>query len=176
MGFNLPKVSGEVFFETFPVGPLQCNCSIIADPITKACVIVDPGGDPERIMSIVNENDLLVKQIVHTHAHLDHILASAEIKKRTGAPLLLHKGDQFLWDALESQCQRFGIECGETSRIDSWLSDEDSLHCCDGVAIHTPGHTLSFSFWFENHSYLSLATRFSIGCRQDRLPGGALSK
>ena len=52
MGFNLPKVSGEVFFETFPVGPLQCNCSIIADPITKACVIVDPGGDPERIMSI----------------------------------------------------------------------------------------------------------------------------
>ena len=125
MGFNLPKVSGEVFFETFPVGPLQCNCSIIADPITKACVIVDPGGDPERIMSIVNENDLLVKQIVHTHAHLDHILASAEIKKRTGAPLLLHKGDQFLWDALESQCQRFGIECGDTSKLDGWLSDEE---------------------------------------------------
>ena len=79
MGFNLPKVSGEVFFETFPVGPLQCNCSIIADPITKACVIVDPGGDPERIMSIVNENDLLVKQIVHTHAHLDHILARQQL-------------------------------------------------------------------------------------------------
>ena len=178
MGFNLPKVSGEGFFETFPVGPLQCNCSIVADPVTKACVIVDPGGDPERIMSIVNENNLMVKQIVHTHAHLDHILASAEIKKRTGAPLLLHKGDQFLWDALESQCQRFGIECGDTSKLDGWLSDEDSLHCCDGVAIHTPGHTPgSFSFWFENHSLLIAGdTLFQLGVGRTDLPGGSFEQ
>ena len=77
------------------------------------------------------------------------------------APLLLHKGDQFLWDALESQCQRFGIECGDTE-IDGWLSDEDALHCCDGVAIHTPGHTLvHFPFGLRIILYSLQETRFS---------------
>ena len=81
-------------------------------------------------------------------------------------------------NALESQCQRFGIECGETSRIDSWLSDEDSLHCCDGVAIHTPGHTPgSFSFWFENHSLLIAGdTLFQLGVGRTDLPGGSFEQ
>ena len=178
MAFESPKVSGNIFFDTFPVGPLQCNCSIIGDPVSKSCVIVDPGGDPEKIMSIVEENRLTVRQIVHTHAHLDHILASAEIKSKTGAPLLLHKGDQYLWDALESQCQRFGINCGETSELDSWLSDETALDCCGGVALHTPGHTPgSVSFWFENHSLLIAGdTLFQLGIGRTDLPGGSFEQ
>ena len=46
MDFNLPEIKGDIVFESFPAGPLQCNCSIVGDPVTKRCVVVDPGGDP----------------------------------------------------------------------------------------------------------------------------------
>ena len=86
MGFNLPEIKGDMVFESFSAGPLQCNCSVIGDPLTKRGIIVDPGGDPEKIMSIVRENELQITAIVHTHAHLDHVLASSTIQEQTGAP------------------------------------------------------------------------------------------
>jgi len=54
MPFSVPEVRGDVIFESFPVGPLQCNCAIIGDPIAKTCLIIDPGGDPDKIMAIVD--------------------------------------------------------------------------------------------------------------------------
>ena len=60
MGFNLPEIKGDIVFESFPAGPLQCNCSIVGDPVTKRCVVVDPGGDPEKILAFVDENGLVV--------------------------------------------------------------------------------------------------------------------
>ncbi|MEK1842052.1 MAG: MBL fold metallo-hydrolase, partial [Pseudomonas sp.] len=95
--------------ETFPVGPLQCNCTIIGDPITKKAIVVDPGGNHELILARLDALGLKVVSIIHTHAHLDHFLASGQLKEKTGATLHLHKEDQFLWDNLEMQCQMFGV-------------------------------------------------------------------
>ena len=86
--------------ETFPVGPLQCNCTIIGDPVSKKAIVVDPGGDPELIMARLDAHGLKVVSIIHTHAHLDHFLASGSMKEKTGATLHLHKADQVLWDTL----------------------------------------------------------------------------
>ena len=126
-------------------------------------------------MAIVDQHGLTVKGIIHTHAHLDHILASAEIKNRTGAPLLLHQGDKFLWDALEDQCQKYGLDYTPTPEPDVWLKDDSALGCCGGVAIHTPGHTPgSISFWFENHDVLIAGdTLFQLGIGRTDLPGGS---
>ena len=179
VGFNLPEVRGDIIFESFPAGPLQCNCSIIGDPISKKCLIVDPGGDPDKIMGVVEEHELKVVGIVHTHAHLDHILASAEIQNRTGAPLQLHQGDMFLWSALESQCERFGVPYTPTpAEPDGWLDDESLLDCCGGVTLHTPGHTPgSVSFWFENHDLLIAGdTLFQMGIGRTDLPGGSFNE
>lgn len=178
MPFELPEVKGNVVFESFPAGPLQCNCSIVGDPASKKCLVVDPGGDPDRIMSIVEKHELKVVGIIHTHAHLDHMLASAEIKERTGAPLHLHQGDMFLWSAFESQCERFGITATPTPDPDEWLSDETLLDCCGGVALHTPGHTPgSISFWFEDHELLIAGdTLFQMGIGRTDLPGGSFNE
>lgn len=178
MPFNVPEVRGDVVFESFPVGPLQCNFSLIGDPITKTCLIVDPGGDPEKIMALVDEHQFTVRAIIHTHAHLDHILASAEIRQRTGAPLLLHQGDKFLWDALESQCAKYGVQYTDTPDPDRWIVDDLALDCCGGVAIHTPGHTPgSCSFWFENHDVLIAGdTLFQLGIGRTDLPGGSFEQ
>lgn len=72
----------QFIIKTFPVGPLQCNCSVIGDSLSGRALVIDPGGDADHIMALVKELKLTVVAIIHTHAHLDHILAAGEIKKR----------------------------------------------------------------------------------------------
>ena len=95
--------------KTFSVPPLGCNCSIIGDPVTKQAIVVDPGGAPERILREVQQLGLTVTHILHTHAHLDHFLASGDMKKVTGATICLHHDDLDLWKMLEVQCELFGV-------------------------------------------------------------------
>ncbi len=139
--------------ETFPVGPLQCNCTIIGDPLTRKAIVVDPGGDHELILQRLDRLGLQVVSIIHTHAHLDHFLASGEMKKRTGASLHLHKDDQFLWDNLEMQCQLFGVplHAGAGPGPLAGRRRGTGLRLRSGTAHagHTPG---SMSFWFPGRS------------------------
>lgn len=132
-----------MIFRSFAVPPLDCNCSIIGDPITKHAIVVDPGGDPARILKELQESGLTVAYIVHTHAHFDHFLASGEMKRATGAPLWLHKADKTLWDNLELQCQTFGVRYTPAPPPDRWLKDDEELTLGEfkGLALHTPGHT-----------------------------------
>ena len=170
---NTAPVSNFII-RTFPVGPLQCNCSVIGDRLSGKALVVDPGGDADKILALVKELNLRVVAIIHTHAHLDHILASGEIKKATGAPIYLHKGDQFLWDMVEEQCIRFGVPKVTLPDPDHHIQDDQAFDCCGAVALHTPGHTPgSVSFWFEEYKTLIAGDtlfRGSIG-RTD-LPGG----
>jgi glyoxylase-like metal-dependent hydrolase (beta-lactamase superfamily II) len=132
-----------MIFRSFPVPPLGCNCSIIGDPATRKAIVVDPGGDSERILKEVEALGLAVAHIVHTHAHFDHFLASGQMKAATGAPLWLHKADQRLWDNLEMQCRLFGIPYAPVPPPDRWITDDEALSLggITGVALHTPGHT-----------------------------------
>ena len=164
--------------ETFPVGPLQCNCTIIGDPISKKALVIDPGGDHQLILDRLEVLGLKVVSIIHTHAHLDHFLASGEMKKATGASLHLHKEDQFLWDNLEMQCQRFGVPYRPVPAPDYWLQDDEELACGCGVALHTPGHTPgSMSFWFPQDKLLIAGdTLFRRGIGRTDLWGGNYQK
>lgn len=149
---------------SFPVGPLQCNCTVLGDSETGDGYVFDPGGDPGRIMAAVAELGLEIKALVHTHAHLDHILAAGEIKKRTGAPIYLNQADRFLWDALDEQCRLFGVPYVAQPSPDHWLADDDSLSCCGGVAMHTPGHTPgSMCYYFQEHSLLIAGDTLFLG-------------
>lgn len=170
----MQTVQPTLIRETFPVGPLQCNCTIIGDPITKKAIVVDPGGDHQLILHRLDQLGLKVVSIIHTHAHLDHFLASGEMKKATGATLHLHKDDKFLWDNLEMQCQRFGVPYTPIPDPDHWLQDDDELACGCGVALHTPGHTPgSMSFWFPEAKLLIAGdTLFRRGIGRTDLWGG----
>jgi hydroxyacylglutathione hydrolase len=132
-----------MIFRTFPVPPLQCNCSIIGDPISKKAMVVDPGGDHDGILSTLRDLDLTVSLIVHTHAHFDHFLASGEMQKATGAPLCLHKADHPLWENLELQCQLFGVPYVPVPPPTQWIDDGEKLDIGNlaATSVHTPGHT-----------------------------------
>lgn len=143
--------------KTFSVPPLGCNCSIIGDPVTKQAVVIDPGGAPERILREVEELGFTVIRLLHTHAHLDHFLASSEIKRATGAAICLHQGDLELWKNLELQCRVFGVSYVPALPPDHWLADEEKVMVGQVpiVALHTPGHTPgSLSFHVPNDKLL----------------------
>jgi glyoxylase-like metal-dependent hydrolase (beta-lactamase superfamily II) len=131
------------FIQSFPVGPLQCNCSIIACEETKEAAIIDPGGDAEKILDLIKEHDFKVKYLLHTHAHFDHVLGSRAIKEATNAKICLHKGDQWLYDNLLTQCSLFGFSALEPIPADHYLSDEEEVKVgkLNTSVIHTPGHT-----------------------------------
>ena len=108
--FNSMTHNGTTFIrETFPVGPLACNCSIIGDSLTQKAMVVDPGGDAEKIFTRTKALGLTIIALICTHAHFDHFLAAGELHEKTGALIYLHKDDKLLWDALELQCQMFGV-------------------------------------------------------------------
>jgi len=106
-------------------------------------IVVDPGGDNERILGEVHALGLNVVSVLHTHAHFDHFLASGEIKKATGATLCLHPDDRELWQMLEVQCRTFGVPYVPVPLPDYWLQDEEKviLGAIEAMAVHTPGHT-----------------------------------
>jgi hydroxyacylglutathione hydrolase len=133
----------DVFIESFPVGPLQCNCSVIACKKTKEAAVIDPGGDVDKILALLKEHDFKVKYLLHTHAHFDHIMGSRKLKEATGAKICLHKGDEFLYQNLEKQCSMFGFETTEPLACDHFLTDEEPVQIGEVKAqvLHTPGHT-----------------------------------
>jgi len=141
--------------DTFPAGPLSCNCSILADPVTKEGVLVDPGGHPETIIQKLKLLDVKIKYILITHAHFDHFLAADIIKNHTGAKVVLHKEDLPLWSMLELQCSMFGAKSLGPVSQPEWLLDSDAdIKVNDrlvGKALHTPGHSPgSTCFLFES--------------------------
>jgi hydroxyacylglutathione hydrolase len=163
--------------KTFPVGPLQCNCTILGDSETGVGYVFDPGGDAGRILATVESMGLRIIGIVHTHAHLDHILAAGEVKHKTGAPVWLHRSDKRLWDALGFQCKMYGIPYTPVPDPDHWIEDEQDLKC-GGCCIHTPGHTTgSTSFYFEASRLLIAGdTLFRGSVGRTDLEGGSANQ
>jgi len=158
---------------SFPVGPLQCNCTVLGDPETGVGYVFDPGGNAGHIMATVAELGLKIVGIVHTHAHLDHVLAAGAIHRQTGAPIWLHRSDWLLWSTLEQQCRSFGVAYAPQPDPHHWLEHEQDLSC-GGLCIHTPGHTQgSSSFYFEDAGLLLAGDTLFLGSvgRTD-FPGG----
>jgi glyoxylase-like metal-dependent hydrolase (beta-lactamase superfamily II) len=168
-----------VLVDVFPVGPLQCNCSIVADPGTRQALVVDPGDEPDRVLAALAENGLTAVGLVHTHAHLDHVGVSALLSRVTGAPILMHEGDAPLYGALETQAALFGFDVEPPGAVDRFLSHGDRVACGGSSleVIHTPGHTpgsLCFRMEGDRPMLFSGDTLFRRSIGRTDLWGGSL--
>ncbi len=132
-----------MILKTIPVGPLQCNCSILGDEQSGTAIVIDPGDEAERIAALVQKMGLTVSHIVHTHAHIDHIGGSAEFKRLCGGHASLHRGDQWLYEHLEMQGQMIGMAATEAVALDSHLEEGDRFDLGEHrlEVLHTPGHS-----------------------------------
>lgn len=88
--------------ESFPVPPLQCICTIIGDPETRECIVVDPGGNVNEILERISEKGLTLKRVLITHGHLDHIAGGKELKDKTGCEIIMHQDDLGLYEKVWS--------------------------------------------------------------------------
>ncbi len=166
--------------EIFPVGPLQCNCSVVGDEQTNEAIVIDPGDDIEEVMSIVQRHGLTVNQIVVTHAHIDHVGGAMKLKRLTGAPVLLNQNDYALLKMLDVQASWIGMPTPETVTIDSSLEAGDRVRTGSLVAdvLHTPGHTEgSICLYFAPEKKLIAGdTLFAGSIGRTDLPGGSYEK
>jgi glyoxylase-like metal-dependent hydrolase (beta-lactamase superfamily II) len=129
--------------ETFPVGLLQCNCTILGDEEAHEAIVIDPGDEIGRIERRLTELGLQLKQILITHAHIDHIGGALKLKKLTGAPIFLNESDLPLLKMMAAQAAWIGMAPPETAPPDESLADGLSIGLARYPAqvLHTPGHT-----------------------------------
>jgi len=166
--------------EILPVGPLQCNCSVVGDETTREAMVIDPGDDIEDVLALVRKHNLQVKQIVITHAHIDHVGGAMKLKAATGAPILMNQNDYALLKMLDMQAAWVGMQPPGAVQVDEAVSQGRVLKIGDisSNVIHTPGHTEgSICLYFPKERKLIAGdTLFAGGIGRTDLPGGSTEK
>jgi hydroxyacylglutathione hydrolase len=162
--------------ETFAVGPLACNCTILGDEEAHEAIVIDPGDDVGYIHKRLTELSLTLKQILVTHAHIDHVGGALKLKRLTGAPIFLNENDLPLLKMMGAQATWLGLQTPETAPPDEDLTDGQvvGLARFPAQVIHTPGHTQgSVCLHFAPQKLLIAGdTLFAGSIGRTDLPGG----
>jgi hydroxyacylglutathione hydrolase len=135
--------------QTLPVTAFAQNCSLVWCSDTLEAALIDPGGEPARLLAAVARAGVQLRQILLTHAHIDHAGAAGQLAREQGLPIVgPHEGDRFWIDALAQQGRMFGLGPSESFEPSRWLVDGDTVQVgsvtlavrhCPG---HTPGHVV----------------------------------
>jgi hydroxyacylglutathione hydrolase len=166
--------------ETFAVGLLGCNCSILGDEVSGEAIVVDPGYDIPRILTVLAKHKLTVKKILVTHAHIDHIASAVDLKEITGAPILYSQADLPLVAMMDQQAGMFGLPAPTVLPPDHSPADGEVVEVggIQGNVLYTPGHSEGSLCLYVPNEHLLLAgdTLFAGGVGRTDFPGGNTGK
>jgi hydroxyacylglutathione hydrolase len=126
------------------VGDFQENCYIIGEKRGGEAAVIDPGDEVDRILEAIRKDSLTCKLILHTHAHIDHCMASAELQRATQAECAVPEAEREMWEAVPVQAHFFGMEASSMPEVSRWLKHGDTVswgQSCSLEVISTPGHT-----------------------------------
>ena len=166
-----------MILRTLVLGPIGANCFILGCESTKEAVIIDPGDEAERIKAVVVREKFKVKELLLTHAHMDHVGAVGELKRALGVPIGLHSDDFSLYQQVPLQARLFGLKMEAPPPIDHSLRDGEVISFGEYVlsVIHTPGHSpggVCFKVVGGSESLFSGDTLFCRGIGRTDLWGG----
>jgi hydroxyacylglutathione hydrolase len=166
----------SVFFETFPVGLLGCNCTVAGDRSTGQGLVIDPGEEVGRILARLAHHRVRLAQILVTHAHIDHIGGALRLKQETGAPIFFSQHDLPMLDIMDEQAGWLGVATPATAPPDASAEDgmQVGLPTLRAEVLHTPGHTPgSICLHFPGQQILFAGdTLFAGTVGRTDLPGG----
>jgi glyoxylase-like metal-dependent hydrolase (beta-lactamase superfamily II) len=139
-------------YHVTPVTTYQQNCSFIHCEKTNKAALIDPGGDVDVLIALVEKSGAQLDKVLLTHGHLDHVGGAKLMADKFGVPMIgPHEDDRFWFDALPQQAQMFGFEHVDPFLPKQWLNEGDVvsvgeislevLHCPG----HTPGHIAFYS-------------------------------
>ena len=136
-------MTDSIVLERMVVGPLAANCYLVGCAKTKEAIIVDPGDEGQRVLSMIEKGGWTIKFIVDTHGHFDHTGANGALKEGTGAPLLIHRDDAILLETQQQHAASYGVLVPASPEPDRLLCDGEVLHVGELSidVIHTPGHS-----------------------------------
>ena len=142
-----------MIIETFPVGPLQCNCTILGDEETGEAIVIDPGDEAPAVLKRLAAHGLKPKAILITHTHLDHVGGNHEVREKTGAKVMLHEKDLPLYDNLAMQAQMIGLVTPIRGAVDEHIRVLDALEKRDAEAAAKGmfEHIQEWQAYFVNH-------------------------
>ncbi|MEW6678289.1 MAG: MBL fold metallo-hydrolase [Pseudomonadota bacterium] len=145
-------------FRILPVTPFQQNCSLVWCADTAEAVVIDPGGEVERLLAEIQRQGVRVRSILLTHGHLDHVGAAPALASLLDAPILgPHLEDAFLLDSLADQATMFGFPPATAFRPGKWLEQGENIrfgnHHLD--VLHCPGHTPGHLVFVETDARLA---------------------
>ncbi len=138
-----------------PVTPFQQNCAVLRCEQTGEGAIVDPGGDLDAVLAVVQREKVKVVKILLTHGHLDHAGAAGELAERLSLEIIgPHAEDQFWLDSMERQGQMFGVSGAHPCTPDQYLQEGDAVQVgqVELQVLHCPGHTPGHVAFFDDAS------------------------
>jgi hydroxyacylglutathione hydrolase len=133
----------ELHIETLVLGPLQTNCYVLYEPISKRAVVVDPADDGERIWEMIREKGLVLEKILLTHGHFDHIGGVGSLTSLSGAEVWIHEKDSRMLENAERNYSAFVGAPYACQKADSYLGDGQIIPvgASEIRVLETPGHT-----------------------------------
>jgi glyoxylase-like metal-dependent hydrolase (beta-lactamase superfamily II) len=144
--------------ELIPVTDFQQNCTLLICEQTREAVVVDPGGEPERILARIHQLGIKPRQLLLTHGHLDHVGAAPILAQRLKLPILgPHRDDAFLLEALPMQAQMFGFPPHQAFTPDAWLDPGETIRFGEErlEVLHCPGHSPGHLVYFNRAGALA---------------------
>jgi glyoxylase-like metal-dependent hydrolase (beta-lactamase superfamily II) len=132
-----------MIIRSMQVGPLGANCYIIGCEETRHAAVIDPGGDADKILLALANDQLTLKAIINTHGHFDHVSANKALKEASGAELMIHPEDAAMLTHLARGAAQWGMRSEDSPEPDRLLADGDSVSVgrITFKVLHTPGHT-----------------------------------
>jgi hydroxyacylglutathione hydrolase len=161
------------------VGHLESNCFVIADERTKEALLIDPGDEPDRILDLISEDILMLKYIVCTHAHFDHVGAIPELKNKTNAKIVIHHDELDIYKHTREQAAMlWGFELEPLPEPDVFVSEGDKLEVGDLKfrVLHTPGHSPGSICLYGEGVVITGDTLFAGSVGRTDLFGGNIEK
>lgn len=162
-------------YKIIVVGALETNCYLVTCEDTRACAVVDPGAEPERIFPVIFEEGLTPIVLINTHGHIDHIGANKDIKDHFGVPLYIHAGDNPMLGKVQQLELSLLLGAKDSPPADHLMTDGEEIRIGNGSlrVLHTPGHSPGSVSLLGDGFLLSGDTLFMEGVGRTDLPGGS---